>query len=60
MTPIAKNLVGLIAKDNTSHIHPRSANLFSYDNNEVFENAFDWRKTPMNTTWNLDNPISCH
>lgn len=50
MTPIAKNLVSLIAKDNTSHIHPRSANLFSYDNNEVFENAFDWRKTPKNTT----------
>lgn len=40
MTPIAKNTVSLIAKDNTSHIHPSSTNLFLIIKMKtVFENA---------------------
>ena len=35
MTPIAKNLMSLIAKDNTSHIHPSCINLFSHYKNKV-------------------------
>lgn len=44
MTPIAKNLMSLTAKDNTAHIHPSCTFSLIIKMKAVFENAWYAKK----------------